>query len=353
MRTAIYFSPILLFALLITSCTGKQRGGSGDGNNKQAAELTFDSIKLQEVNKLEAVEEPQPVNYNDFPVAYVKNGALHLFNPETDTIVPFSEETDSVFNCVYSDRDAMFYYTVSRQGILVMKKVDLSAIPVQPALLFNLNKATEKFFTETYGEKAKLSFVNNNLVLQNDFIWDYYDFTNFLNYSLENGTLETINYRQFEERYKYHPVSGEEPKRGYHSVYEKAKQLDLQPDDYMDDDFEIEFDFTGASADGSKVVFAIILGFGDLPHGPYCVANADGTMMQLLENTDLGSAFKPLWCNNNAVFLRSYDSETEKREWGEGKWIIELCYTRADDNAIMPIDRDVDYYAVRKIHPMQ
>jgi len=53
------------------------------------------------------------------------------------------------------------------------------------------------------------------------------------------------------------------------------------------------------------------------------------------------------------VFLRSYDSETEKREWGEGKWIIELCYTRADDNAIMPIDRDVDYYAVRKIHPMQ
>ena len=82
MRTAIYFSPILLFALLITSCTGKQRGGSGDGNNKQAAELTFDSIKLQEVNKLEAVEEPQPVNYNDFPVAYVKNGALHLLIPK-------------------------------------------------------------------------------------------------------------------------------------------------------------------------------------------------------------------------------------------------------------------------------
>lgn len=48
MRTAIYFLPILFFALLITSCTGKPRGSSSDGNNKQTVELTFDSIVVEE-----------------------------------------------------------------------------------------------------------------------------------------------------------------------------------------------------------------------------------------------------------------------------------------------------------------
>ena len=305
-----------------------------------------------EANKPEA----KRVNYNDYPIAYVKNSKIHFFNPENETTAELTEETDSVFNCVYSDKDAMFYYTVSRDGKLSIKQMDLSDTSAQPKLLFDLNKPTAEFFSETYGEKAKLKFIKDNLLLECDFVWDYYNFTKFYNYSIKNNTLTIINWDQFESRYGYHPYSPEDESslKNYKSVYNKAKQLDLSK--YMHEDygdFETEYFFQGASADGSKIVFSIMLGFGDLAHGPYCVADADGTNMQILENTDMGSSNEPLWCNNNVLYICSYESETEKYDWGGAKQIIEFCYTRADDNSIVCIDKDVDCYAVRKKHPIK
>lgn len=96
----------------------------------------------------------------------------------------------------------------------------------------------------------------------------------------------------------------------------------------------------------SKVLFSILVGSGDLSHGPFCVANSDGTMISLLENTDMASAIKPLWCNNNVVYIRSYNSETEKSEWGGVKRIVELCYTNSTTNEVAVIDTEADYFAI-------
>ncbi len=321
------------------------------------AEL-FPEINLQEMaSELQAItEEPQQdPTYNDFPVAYVRDGKLYFFNPESDTKMEFTEEKDSVFNCVYSDRDAMLYYTVSRNGKLMIKQVDLSTTPTQPDLLFNLDKPTSEFYTETYGEKSKLKFIKGNLLLECDFVWEYYSFTKYYDYSIKNNTIAKIDWDKFGSKYKDYLYNLESSTKNYKSVYNKAKRLDFSKylEGTYDKSIEKECHFEGASADDSKIVFAMMLDMCDLAHGPYCVANADGTDIQILDNTDMGSSFKPLWCNNNVVYLCSYNSETEKNEWGGAKRIIELCYTRATDNSIAHIDQDVDYYAVRTKHPIK
>lgn len=285
--------------------------------------------------------EGKRANYNDFPIAYVKNSKLYFFNPENETKVEFVEETDSVFNGVYSDKDAMFYYTVSQGGKLKIKQMDLSDKSAQPKWLFDLNKSTSEFFSETYGEKAKLTFIKDNLLLDCDFSWESYSFTKYYNYSMNDHTVAKIDWRQFESRYGSLLSDFENNLENYQSVYNKAKQLNLQKEVYAEDDFEIEYFFESVSADDSKIVFAILLGFGDLPHGPYCVANTDGTNMQVLENTDMGSSFKPLWCNNNLLFIRDVKVDDEN-------YISEFCYTRTADNTVRRIDQGVDYYTVRK-----
>ncbi|MGI6342573.1 MAG: RsiV family protein [Bacteroidales bacterium] len=318
------------------------------------AEL-FPDMELKEVTEEpKTAEEIHSVNYNEFPIAYIKNDKLYFFNPENHTIVEFEEETEQVFNCVYSDQDAMFYYTVSQNENLVIKQVDLSVMPAQPKLLFNLNKPTKEFYSETYGEKAKLKFIKDNLLLECDFSWDSYNFIKFYNYSVKDNTVDKINWKQFHNKFGCLPYYLPDETTDYSSIYKKADQLDLS--EYIDEynkDFEKEYYFEGTSADGSKIIFAIMIGMGDLPHGPYCVLNADGAKIQLLDGTDMGSSFKPLWCNNNVVYIRSYKSETEKNQWGDAKIIEELCYTQATDNSIKRIDQDVDYYATRKKHPIK
>jgi len=307
----------------------------------------FPDMDLQE--QANANKEALRVSYNDFPVAYVKNSKLYFFNPENQTTLPFKEEPDSVFNCVYSDNDAMFYYTVVRDGDLCIKQVDLSTNPVQPMLLVDLAKPADEFFSETYGEKAKLFFIKNNVLLQTGFNWDCYCFRDYIECDLVKQEVHLLDGYAYYEKY----LEDEEPDRydkDYKFIYQKAKQLDLTK--YMTADeepFEIEYYYVSASADGSKIAFFILTGFGDLPHGPYCIANADGTKLQLLEHTDAGSSFKPLWSNNNVVYTVDYPSETEKDEEGDPKWVSELRYSRADDNSVITIDKEgASYYAVRK-----
>ncbi len=84
---------------------------------------------------------------------------------------------------------------------------------------------------------------------------------------------------------------------------------------------------------------------GDLAHGPYCVADVDGSHQQLLVEDGLPSEFKPFWVGNQAVFLR-YKEETSEEE----KAISQLCITKSENNAIAVIEEGIDYFTVRDLH---
>ena len=80
---------------------------------------------------LTAVEEV--VTLKGCDMAVFDNGKLTFYNSSTDKFVPFAEEKDNVISGVFSDENE-FYYTVSVNDELYLKKVDLSAdkpAPVQ------------------------------------------------------------------------------------------------------------------------------------------------------------------------------------------------------------------------------
>ena len=312
-------------------------------------------------NQTQQQSEAENLGLGDnFPVAYVKDGTLYFFNPENEEKVQFTEETDTVFNCAYSDADAMFYYTVSRNGKLSLKQVDLSVTHLQPELLHDLRLRTGDFLSETFGEKAKLMCLENHVFLQGGGCEDWKKgggFYGFIDYSIkDNGYAITDNIPSLGGNPFYPGVDLVVDE----SVFEQAENLDFSqyPFRYPSDGNKREFDFMdrGESGDGSKVLIALLTytrvssdvnSEADEEPKLYIIANSDGTMMKVLDHTNDRRLLSPLWSDNNLVYLRYRSSETGKED-GVSKQIAELCYTRASDNMPKIIDCDVDYFAVRK-----
>lgn len=329
-----FYIAFLIF--VVFSCTGKKQ----DGGVKGGTEVPSDPVStLDEVENLAYVEDVEEEKLSkEYSIAYVKEGELYFFSMENQSVVKFTEESDTIFNCAFSDNDDILYYTVSQNGMLSLKKLDFSVTSVQISLLKELERPTKEFLTQTYGEKAKLNFFNSNLLLESDFSWDVYSFSKYLEYIPENNTISILDWEMFFDNYVGF-IERNEPAKDYNHIYNKTRQLFFS--DASDDGDEIEFYFTEETVDESKIIFSVLTGFGDLPHGPYCVANADGSMINILEDTDMGLKFKPTWSNNNAVYIRDRVTEEHER-------IKELCYTIESTNETVVIDSNVDYYMVRK-----
>ncbi len=294
---------------------------------------------LDEVESSTYVKDVEEVNLSEeYSIAYVKEGELYFFSLENQSVVKFTEESDTIFNCVFSDKEDILYYTISQNGMLSLKKLDFSVTPLQITLLKELERPAKEFLTQTYGEKAELGFVNDNLLLECGFSWEVYAFTEFLEYKIADNTISKLSWEYIFDNYIGF-IERNEPTKDYNHIYNKTRQLFFS--DVQDDGDEIEFYFTEETVDESKIIFSVLTGFGDLPHGPYCVANADGSMINILDDTDMGLHFKPTWKNNNAVYIR--DRKTKEHER-----IKELCYTIESTNETVVIDSNVDYYTVRK-----
>ena len=283
---------------------------------------------------------------NDFPIAYVKKGVLYFFNPENEKTVAFSEETDTVFNCVYSDMDNMFYYTVVRNGKFSLKQVDLSVTPLQPTLLINIDQSTEESF-KVY-DTAGLYYIKNNLYLGTDFFDEDLIIDGYFNYSIDDKTLDAMSWIQFENECVPQLLQEQEQENDYTSLFNKIEKMVIAIPKYKemfesyDSNPKYLTQLESTSADGSKILIGVSV--EDRSLGPYCIANVDSTMIKIVEGSNLASSDVPLWSNNTLVYSR----ETEVDVSGHPKWITELCCIRDSDNAVIVIDTDVDYYAVRK-----
>ena len=72
---------------------------------------------------------------------------------------------------------------------------------------------------------------------------------------------------------------------------------------------------------------------GDLGHGPFCMANADGTNQMMLKETDIASNMEPVWLKNNSVVFIDYDQN--------------LFVANNADNSIQKIAENVMIYVAR------
>jgi hypothetical protein len=101
-------------------------------------------------------------------------------------------------------------------------------------------------------------------------------------------------------------------------------------EDYWEDTDFSRFTF---SPDETKVFFGTMVEMGDLAHGPYCIANADGSNQMMLEMTDIGSSKSPLWLKSNS--LAFIDNEKN------------LFVANNDENSIQKIAENVSLYKSR------
>ena len=98
-----------------------------------AAFVMMGCDNTQKTNNANLNQAEEVVTLKGCDMAVFDNGKVTFYNSSTDKFVPFADEKDNVISGVFSDENE-FYYTVSVNDELYLKKVDLSAdkpAPVQ------------------------------------------------------------------------------------------------------------------------------------------------------------------------------------------------------------------------------
>ncbi len=279
-------------------------------------------------------------------IAYVKGAKLYFYYPESSETKQLEAEPDSVFTCVFNKDEDIIYYTVVRDGILWLREArhqNDNTMELKDLCNFNVKK--DDCLSETYGEPSLLLFTENKeVVLQYGYEWGYFGFTKalFLSTTTENAELQEKEADYYLDLkflgFEYYDKDFPHKVKNNCLIYEGknlSNDLNLEPDEGEIEFFEFKF-----SKDKSKLMFAALLGMGDLAHGPFCIANIDGTNQKIIMEDGVSSALRPYWYGNQAVFIRDIVE-------GSNDNASELSITNADDNSISAIEKEVDYFTVR------
>ena len=68
-------------------------------------------------------------------LCYVENGKLFFYSIKDDDAAQFVNETDSILDALYSEKDGMLYYNVVKDDYLVLKCLDLNDTDPMPEQL--------------------------------------------------------------------------------------------------------------------------------------------------------------------------------------------------------------------------
>lgn len=240
-------------------------------------------------------------------VATFDNGRVTFYNSTTGQFVPFVAEQDSVINGAFDDMDG-FFYTVKIGDSLYLKEVYLYNYSIYPIMLAAWNLSIDDCVSQTYGKAADLFCLTeqDRVGLFYAFSWDSYDFSKVAYYDFVNQEIikEWIGDEgdvdvdaDAEEGVEAPTVVEEKP----HFVitdnglcYEEEGRLICLCDqinfkDYCSDpDYFSDPEFQSISIDPTNrfAVYYSYIEWGDLGHGPLCIASLDGTMQRALKDTD-------------------------------------------------------------------
>ncbi len=221
----------MVFALLITSCTGKQRGGSGDGNNKQAVELTFDSIVVEETILLfpdKSIDDAPGATLNisfTYPATFGTGEQLQKLQAVFYTMVLGEEFADAA-----SPHEAVQAYAAQYADFYRDDLQDMYEDELDEMLVINPNALH-------YGRDAKnkIVFANENLVSFTCFYWEYtggaHGYAPQFNYSVNLQTFESITLEQVMNSNYQAPLTGIIKEKLLRVMEEKVKDIFDDPID--------------------------------------------------------------------------------------------------------------------------
>ena len=95
-----------------------------------------------------------------------------------------------------------------------------------------------------------------------------------------------------------------------------------------------EFHNETFSPDETKIFFLVLFGYSEESfHGPYCIANADGSKQMIVKETDNIDSKQPIWLKDNRMVFTNYERF--------------LFAADNDDNSVKKIAENVSSFVAR------
>lgn len=291
------------------------------GCNHQNTPQTTDAPPTPEVSKVASL----PANIADCDMTMLDNGKLYLYNTATSVMTPYEAEKDSVVNVLFEPD--MVYYCVAVDNHILLRCIDLTQPDPQPKQLVDWGVPYEDCVTETYGTVSSLECyrARKMLGLWYDFSWDSYSLTKQKLYNLETGEITEYDWEVWQKEEQALQEEEEQTEENYHytstadELQEYLKQKDGQY--YMTDGNDVcltdqidcasyasspeyysgpEFEYVSSSPDNLKVLYMIIVEWGDFPHGILAISSTDGKLQMPLEDTDC-TGFMAEWLDDGSL----------------------------------------------------
>lgn len=286
-------------------------------------------------------------------VAFLDNGTVTFYNSLSDESVPFVVEHDSVINGTFVGDD-MFYYTVSIGNELYLKRVYLG-ISVEPTMVTDWELQLNDCVSETYGKASDLNWIPklDRIGINYNFSWDFYDFSDIRFYDFEEqtkqdgwveGESETDDYDDelmlaMEDLERFHADEG--------NYYYTAGDQEVCVSDkinfreYVSDPeyfAEPEFEFYSIDPTRTNVAYAALIEWGDLGHGPLCLASLDGKVQVAFKNTDAANLTWG-WLGNGALLYvgqepRPTDDPEYDEEWNTTQPCVKVAYPDGSEEVL-------------------
>ena len=295
-RTICFFLILLLFA----ACT--------DGNKSRNAEQQAADTALGKA-------------YRQSTLAYLIDGELYFHSFDENTKVKFAEEPEPILNFVFDKEGETLYYSVERENMLWLKSADISKSEITPEWVISWQLIKDNAFSHT--GMSPLFYHEGKVIVMHRYHDDspyfdkmcfyYIDEKNIAQLALDIDFIRsTCSMLPSEEIDKYFEVTDEQ----LYYVHNNAKvcltdKIDFKAieeengdDSYISD--TRHYSYYIFSPDRSKVAFVAEMLENDWVHGPYCIANVDGSKQMALKESNLMVDSKPTWLNNNEMVFRSF-----------------------------------------------
>ena len=265
-----------------------------------------------------------PADIEDYDMVMLDNGKLYFYNTATSVQTLLEAEKDSVVNTCFEPD--ILYYCVAKDNHILLRCIDLTQPNPQPKELTDWGIPYDECVTETYGTVSPLGYFRGRqtLGLSYDFSWDGYWFTKQKLYNLETGELTDWTW-EWEEAGRSTLDDEEQTEENYHYVstadelWEFLTTIDgnyyfadgeetcltdqIDFNKYISDpDYatEVEFEYISSSPDNLKLLYMIILEWGDFPHGILAISSTDGKLQMPLEDTDC-TGFMADWLDDGSL----------------------------------------------------
>jgi len=273
---------------------------TADGTTKTLAHGTRYALNpAVSKNKMAPVDLVIP---DELDMVILDHGKIIHYNSKTNTFVPYELEKDSVVNVCIIDDNSM-YYTVLIGNELYLKQAYMDRTTYRPMIIADWDLKPENCISETYGKFSPLEYDSDKyrVSMYHTFSWEYYGFS-------QKRSIDLYT-REKWDGYKDEEEENDSFDAVFQEWLENQKNLEVKDDNYyykdngssvcLSDKIDFnkyisdpayaekpEFNFLSFAPNKKYLAYTTILEYGDLGHGPLCLASTDGKLQMAFEDTD-------------------------------------------------------------------